>query len=75
MFNVSNLWCLPGALDDGIGGPTSVALGVTVVYLADTNGSIGKKRVFFVSSLEEVEMVAEGGGVEVVPPTRRRANG
>jgi hypothetical protein len=39
---------------------------VTVVHLADANGSVGEKRIFFVSGLEEVEMVVQGGGVEVV---------
>lgn len=39
---------------------------MTVVDLADANGSIGEERVFLVSGLEEVEMVVHGGGMEVI---------
>jgi len=52
--------------NDGIGETTSVALEVTFVYLADTNGCVGEKRIFLLSSLEEVETVVCGGGVKVV---------
>ena len=52
--------------NDGIGETTSVALEVTFVYLADTNGCVGEKRIFLLSSLEEVETVVRDGGVEVV---------
>ena len=38
---------------------------MTVIYLADTNGSVGEKGIFLLSSLEEVETVVCGGGVEV----------
>jgi len=66
LFDVSNLWHLPDPLDDGVGETTGVALEVTIVDLADTNGTVGEKRIFFMSSLEEVEMVVHGGGVDVV---------
>jgi len=66
LFDVSNLWHLPDSFDDGVGETTSVALEVTVVYLADANGPVSEKRIFLVSDLEEVEMVVYGGGVEVV---------
>ena len=66
LFDVSDLWHLPDPLDDGVGETTSATLEVTVVDLADTNGTVGEKWIFFVSSLEEVEMVVQGGGVDVV---------
>ena len=66
LFDVSNLWHLPDALDDSVGETTSVALEVTVVDLADADGSVNEERVFLVSGLEEVEMVVHGGGMEVV---------
>jgi len=66
LLNICNLRHLPDPLDDGIGETTGVALEVTFVYLADTNGSVGEERIFLVSSLEGVETVVRGGGVEVV---------
>lgn len=66
LFNVSDLWHLPDSFDDGVGETTSVALEVTVVYLADANGPVNEKRVFLVSDLEEAEVTVEGRGVEVV---------
>ena len=66
LFDVSNLWHLPDPLDDSVGETTSVTLEVTVVDLADTNGAVGEERILFVSGLEEVEMVVQGGVVEVV---------
>ena len=66
LLDVGNLWHLPDPLDDGVGETTSVALHVTVVHLADPNGTVGGKRILLVGGLEEVEMVVQGGGVEVV---------
>ena len=66
LFNISNLRHLSDTLNDGVGETTGVALEVTVVDLADTNGSLGKERVILVSSLEEVEMVVHGGRMEVI---------
>ena len=66
LFDVSDLWHLPDTLNDGVGETTSVALEVTVVDLADTNGTFDEEGVFLMSGLEEVEMVVHGGGVEVV---------
>jgi hypothetical protein len=66
LFNVGDLWHLPDPLDDGVGETTSVSLEVTVVDLADANGTVSEKRVFVVSALEEVEVVVHGGGVDVV---------
>ena len=66
LFDVSNLWHLPDASDDGIGETASVVLEVTVVHLTDTNGTFSEKRVLFVGGLEEVEMIVEGRGVEVI---------
>ena len=66
LLNVSDLWHLPDSLDDGICEAARVALEMTVVHLADANGSIGEERVFLVSDLEEVEVVVHGGGVDVV---------
>ena len=57
LLDVGNPRYLPDYLDDGVGEMTDVAVEISVVYLADTNGSIVKKRVFLVSSLEEVEVV------------------
>ena len=66
LLDVSDLWHLPDALDNGVGETTGVALEVTVVHLADTNGAVGKQGIFLVSDLEEVEMVIHGGGMDVV---------
>jgi len=66
LLNISDLWHLPDPLDDGVGETTSVALHVTVVHLADPNGTVGGKRILLVGGLEEVEMVVQGGCVEVV---------
>ena len=66
LFDVSDLWHLPDPLDDGVGETASVALEVTVIDLADPNGTVGEKRTLFMSSLEEVEMVVQGGGAVVV---------
>ena len=66
LFDVSDLWHLPDPLDDGVGETASVALEVTIVDLVDANKTVGEKRTLFVSSLEEVEMVVQGGGVDVV---------
>jgi hypothetical protein len=60
LFDISNLRHLSDPLDDG------VVLEVTVVYLANANGFVGEKRIFFMSGLEEIEMIVQGGGVEVV---------
>ena len=66
LFDVSDLRHLPDSLDDGIGETTGVTLEVTVVYLADTDGSISEKRVLLVSDLEKVEVVVHDGVVEIV---------
>ena len=66
LLDVGNLRHLPDPLDDGLGETTSVALQVTIVHLADPNGSVGGKRVLLVGGLEEIEMVVQGGGVQVV---------
>ena len=66
LFDVCNIRHLPDSLDDGIGETTSVSFEVTVVYLADTDGSVGEKRVFLVSGLEEVEVVVHGRGMDVI---------
>ena len=34
--------------------------------LPDVNGTVGEKRIFFVSSLEEVETVVQDGSMDVV---------
>ena len=39
---------------------------MTVVHLADANGSIGKESVFLVNDLEEVGEVVHSGGMEVI---------
>ena len=41
LLDVSDLWHLPDALDNGVGESAGVALEVTVVHLADTNGAVG----------------------------------
>ena len=66
LFDISNLQHLHNTLDDGISETTRVTLEMTVVHLTDTNGSVSEERVFFVSGLKEVEVVAHGGGMEVV---------
>jgi RNAse (barnase) inhibitor barstar len=66
LFDVSDLRQLSDALDDGVGETTSVPLEVTIVHLADANGTLCEERIFLVSVLEEVEMIVEGGRVEVV---------
>lgn len=66
LLDVGDFWHLPDALNDGVGETTGVALEVTVVDLADTNGTLDEEGVFLVSGLEEVEVVVQGGGVEVV---------
>jgi len=66
LLNVGNLWHLPDPLNDGLGETTSIALQVTVVHLADAGGSVDGKRVLLMGGLEEVEMVVQGGGVEVI---------
>ena len=53
-------------LDDGVGETASVVFEVTVVHLTNINESIGEEVVLLMSSLEEAEMVAHGGRVEVV---------
>ena len=62
MFDVDDFWHHPGTLNDGVGEMAGVTLEVTVVDLADTNGTLK----FFVSDLEKDSMVAQGGVVEVV---------
>ena len=66
LFDISNLRHLSDTLNDGVGETASVAFEVTVVHLTNTDGSIGEEGVFLVSGLEEVEMVAHGGRVEVI---------
>ena len=66
LFYVSNLWHLPDSFDDGVGKTTGVAIEMSVIYLADTNETISNKGVFLVSGLEEVEVIIDGRGVEVV---------
>ena len=66
LFDISDLRHLSDTLDDGVGETTRVALEIAVVYLADTNGTVGEERVFLVGGLEEVEVVVQGGEVEVV---------
>ena len=66
LFDVSNFWHLPDSSDDSVGETTGIAIEMSVIYLADTNGTISKKGVFLVSGLEEVEVIFNGGGVEVV---------
>ena len=66
LFDVGNLWRPPDVLDDGVGGTASIALEMTVVNLADTDGTLSEKRVLFVSGLEEVEMTIESASVEVI---------
>ena len=65
-FDVGNFWHLPNALDDGVGEATNIAFEMSVVYPADTSGTLSEKRILFVGGLEEVEMIIEGRGVEVV---------
>jgi hypothetical protein len=66
LLDISNLRHLSDTLDDCVGETASVSLEVTVVNLADTNGSIDEKRIFLVSGLKEVEVVVHSRGVEVV---------
>ena len=66
LFDISNLWHLSDPSDDGVGETTDVSLEVTVVCLTGADGSFSEKRILFMSGLEEVEMVVQGGGVEVV---------
>ena len=66
LFDVRDFRHLPDPLNDGVGETAGVALEVTVVDLADANRAIDEEGVFIVSGLEEVEMVVQDGGVEVV---------
>ena len=53
LFDISNLRHLPNTSDDGVGETTRVTL-----EMADTNGSVGEERVFFVSGLKEVKWLS-----------------
>lgn len=66
LFDVSDLRHLSDTLNNTVGESASIALEVTVVQLADTDGTVKEERIFLVSDLEEVEMVVHGGEVEVV---------
>lgn len=66
LFDISDLRHLSDTSNDGVGETTGIAFEMTVVHLADTNGTIGEERIFLVSGLEEVEVVVHGRGMEVV---------